>query len=217
MLNIFADSNYTYTTSSYSSSGPIHWGIILIFLGFYAVIALLMIISFWKVFTKAGKPGWASFIPIYNIWIIFELTGYPGWWSLLLLVPLVNLFPSVIALMAYYKLGQLFGKSSGFSVCLVLFPYITFPMLAFGSAQFIGNNDTGLGDHNFMPPQPMAGPPQPQMQSPQPMVTPQPQPVVTSQPQMQAQPPQPMTAPPQPQEQPPPPQPPTNTQPPLVQ
>jgi len=34
----------------------------------YLVIVLLMLISMWKIFTKAGKPGWAAIIPIQDIW-----------------------------------------------------------------------------------------------------------------------------------------------------
>ena len=30
-------------------------------------IAILTIVANWKVFTKAGRPGWASIIPIYNL------------------------------------------------------------------------------------------------------------------------------------------------------
>lgn len=30
----------------------------------YLAIIIFLIASFWKVFTKAGQPGWASIIPI---------------------------------------------------------------------------------------------------------------------------------------------------------
>ena len=30
------------------------------------VFIVLMIASAWKIFTKAGQPGWAAIIPIYN-------------------------------------------------------------------------------------------------------------------------------------------------------
>ena len=38
---------------------------------------LVMIIAIWKVFTKAGKPGWAIFIPIYSNIVMLEIIGQP--------------------------------------------------------------------------------------------------------------------------------------------
>ena len=49
------------------------------------LIALLMIVAMWKVFTKAGQPGWASIIPIYNLYIWCKIVGRPWWWILLML------------------------------------------------------------------------------------------------------------------------------------
>ena len=42
------------------------------------LIALLLIVAMWKVFTKAGQPGWASLIPIYNLYIWCKIVGRPG-------------------------------------------------------------------------------------------------------------------------------------------
>ena len=44
----------------------------------YLVVVILMIVGMWKVYSKAGKPGWASIIPIYNGWVFFEIAGKPG-------------------------------------------------------------------------------------------------------------------------------------------
>ena len=63
----------------------------------YIIIILLMIISMWKIYTKAGKPGWAAIIPIYNIIVLLEIVGKPLWWIILwLLVPLANLIVYII-------------------------------------------------------------------------------------------------------------------------
>ena len=45
----------------------------------YLAIVLLMIASMWKVFTKAGKPGWAAIVPIYNTIVLLEIVGKPIW------------------------------------------------------------------------------------------------------------------------------------------
>ena len=43
-----------------------------------AVLALIIIIAWWKVFTKAGHPGWACLIPIYNLYILIKIAGKAG-------------------------------------------------------------------------------------------------------------------------------------------
>jgi len=105
----------------------------------YLILAIIVIVAMWKVFTKANKPGWAAIIPVYNTWVLFEITGYPAWWSILSLVPFVNIFPAVMVIIATFKLGKLFGKSTAFSICLILFPFVTYPILAFGSSKFEGS------------------------------------------------------------------------------
>ena len=56
----------------------------------YFVVLIFMLIVWWKIFTKAGKPGWGIIIPIYNIVLMLEIAGRPGWWFLLMLIPGVN-------------------------------------------------------------------------------------------------------------------------------
>lgn len=107
---------------------------LIIYLILVAVVTILFIVALWIVFQKAGRPGWAAIVPVYNFWVLFELVGYPGWWSLLMLVPIVNIFPVVISLVAYFKLAKLFGKSDTFAFLNVLFPFVCTPILAFGGA-----------------------------------------------------------------------------------
>jgi len=52
--------------------------------------SIILIIAMWKVFDKAGKPGWAAIIPFYNTYILFEVAGMNGWMFLLMLIPIVN-------------------------------------------------------------------------------------------------------------------------------
>ena len=52
---------------------------------------VLMVVAWWKIFTKAGEPGWASIIPIYNVFVLLRVAGKPAWWILLLLIPLGNI------------------------------------------------------------------------------------------------------------------------------
>ena len=101
----------------------------------YLAVVILEIASFWRVFTKAGQPGWAAIIPIYNYYVLLKVVGRQWWWLLLLLIPFVNI---VIVIVIFNDLSKSFGKSGGFTVGLVLLPFIFFPILAFGSAQYQG-------------------------------------------------------------------------------
>lgn len=93
----------------------------------------LIIIPMWKIFTKAGKPGWACIIPIYNIIVMLEVVKKPVWWIILMLIPIVNI---VIAIIVIHQLSLSFGKGTGFTVGLILLPVIFLPILGYGSSQY---------------------------------------------------------------------------------
>ena len=96
----------------------------------------MMIASMWKIFTKAGKPGWAILIPIYDIIIMLEIAGKPWWWLLLIMfVPIANVI-MLIWMLNLIVLG--FGKTSGFTIGVLLLPFIFIPILGFGSAKYTG-------------------------------------------------------------------------------
>src|SRR5213083_3264088 len=99
------------------------------------LIALFLIVAMWKVFTKAGQPGWASIIPIYNLYIWCKIVGRPWWWILLMLIPFVDF---IILIILFIDLAKSFGKGAGFGIGLILLPIIFWPILGFGSAQYQG-------------------------------------------------------------------------------
>jgi len=99
------------------------------------LIALLMIVAMWKVFTNAGQPGWASIIPIYNLYIWCKVVGRPWWWILLMLIPFVNF---IILIILCIDTAKSFGKGAGFGIGLALLGIIFWPILGFGSAQYQG-------------------------------------------------------------------------------
>mgnify|MGYP001368150802 FL=1 len=105
--------------------------IILIYIG----ILVLLIISQWKIFTKANKPGWACLIPIYNSLVLLQIIGKPWWWLLLFLIPFVNL---IFAIWVTNLLSKSFGKDEGFTIGLILLPIIFLPILGLGSAKYAG-------------------------------------------------------------------------------
>jgi len=101
----------------------------------YLALVVLMIVSMWKILTKAQKPGWAILIPIYNILVLLEIVGKPWWWLLLMLIPLVNI---VFAIWMVNLLSKSFGHSEGFTIGLILLPIIFYPILGFGDSKYIG-------------------------------------------------------------------------------
>lgn len=101
----------------------------------YLVILIIVVAALWKIFTKAGKPGWAAIIPIYNIIVLLEIVGKPIWWLLMFLIPFVNF---IFAIWVTNLLSKSFGKTEAFTVGLVLLPFIFYPILGFGDATYKG-------------------------------------------------------------------------------
>jgi hypothetical protein len=102
---------------------------------FFVAIAVLVIAGFWKVFTKAGHPGWAALIPIYNLYILLKIAGRPGWWLLLFIIPIVSF---VIAIIVAIDVSKSFGKGTGFGVGLAFLGPIFYPILGFGDSVYQG-------------------------------------------------------------------------------
>ena len=101
----------------------------------YVAILALMLVAMWKVFEKAGKPGWGAIIPIYNIILLCDIAGRPRWWVLLFFIPLVNIVFSIIVSIS---VAGNFGKGAGFGLGLAFLSVIFYPILAFGSADYAG-------------------------------------------------------------------------------
>jgi hypothetical protein len=96
---------------------------------------MLVTASMWAIHVNAGKPGWACLIPIYSTIVLLEIIGKPWWWLFLLAIPFLNV---VFSIWTYNLLAKSFGKSEGFTVGLVLVPFIFLPILGFGEAKYEG-------------------------------------------------------------------------------
>jgi hypothetical protein len=100
---------------------------------------IFFIITMWKIFSKAGKSGWASLIPIYNLYILLKIANKPGWWLILYFIPVVNLF---VYIFFSGSIARMFGKSTFFGIImLAFFSFIGYPILAFGKSKYIGINN----------------------------------------------------------------------------
>lgn len=102
---------------------------------FCLVVLVITYAGLWKMFVKAGKPGWAAIIPIYNSVVMIEIVGKPMIWILWLIIPCVNIVFSVWLL---NLLSKSFGKSEGYTVGMIVLPFVFFPLLGFGDARYIG-------------------------------------------------------------------------------
>jgi hypothetical protein len=100
----------------------------------YLIILVVAIVAMWKLFVKAGEPGWASIIPLYNTYTLVKIAGFNPLLFLLFLVPIVNV---VFAIYVMIKIGEAFGKTVGWSVIfLVILSFIGMLMLGFGSETY---------------------------------------------------------------------------------
>src|SRR5438045_5035425 len=124
---LFAQVEYSYSASSKGQApGPLFWI-------FYLAFTILMIAAWWKIFTKAGQPGWASIIPIYNLYVWCKIVGRPWWWILLMLIPFVNF---IILIILCIDMAKSFGKGAGFGIGLAFLVIIFWPILVFGRSEY---------------------------------------------------------------------------------
>ena len=105
-------------------------------------VTVFSVIVMWKLFTKAGKPGWAAIVPFYNLYVYFEITWGNGWLFLLILLAIIPIVGAiavlVIMIITMVKLAKVFGKSGGFAVGLVFLTLIFEAILAFGDSEYVG-------------------------------------------------------------------------------
>lgn len=120
------------------------FGVVLVF-----VLGLVAVFGLWKLFTKAGKPGFYAIIPFLNLYTLVEITALPVtwfWYSIIAgivttwsggLLGLVSLYLTFII---FRQLLRVFGKSDSIANVIInlIFPYITLPILGMSDAQYRG-------------------------------------------------------------------------------
>lgn len=123
----------------YSSMDPAAAAFLAAYLGVIIivslVVAVLVIVGEWKIFAKAGEPGWAAIVPFYNNYILCKIAFGSGWFFLLYFIPYVNY---VVLIITSFKLAKAFGKGIGYGFGLWLLSPIFYLMLGFGSAEYEG-------------------------------------------------------------------------------
>ncbi len=122
----------------------------------YFVLLIVVIIAYWKIFTKAGEEGWKCIIPIYNIIILLKIVGRPWWWLLLMLIPFVNF---IILIIVMNDLSKSFGHGLGFTLGLIFLSFIFYLILGFGGSKYVGPGGVAaapayMPPHRYRPPAP---------------------------------------------------------------
>lgn len=139
----------TYTTGTSNLAGleTILGGMLLVIYLVIMINTILSIIAMWKIYTKAGKPGWASIIPIYNIVVLFEIVGLE-WWHVLIaiFVPFAFL---VYLIVINVKLAKVFGQGTGMILLLIFIPIIGQLVLAFGKSTYNGQVNYSMNQGNM--------------------------------------------------------------------
>ena len=138
------NSYYTTSAASTASSSDVG-GIVatILGLGFFfwlLVIAacVLVLVARWKVFKKANVDGWEALIPVHNDIVELNLGGVKTYWWFLNLIAICGIGPLVVTFWRSIALAKAFGKGAGFGVLLALFPFVCYPILAWGSAEYVG-------------------------------------------------------------------------------
>ena len=175
------------TNSNVEVSGGLAAGLLLVYFLVLIAIYVVAVIGLWKMYAKAGKPGWAAIIPVYNWWVWIEMIGRPRWWFWIIVanvivsfIPIINLFAGiplsifafVLFLLACLDMAKCFGKGTGYGIGLWLLSFVFMPILGFGDAQYVGPVAAGAGAGG----QTMAPPPAPPIGG-QPMTLGQPAPL----------------------------------------
>ena len=99
----------------------------------WLIVAVLIVVAHWKIFTKAGQRGWTSIIPILNLLVLLRVVKRPWWWLLLMFIPIVNFVLIIIVLI---DLAKAFGKGVGFALGLIFLNVIFAMILGFGSSTY---------------------------------------------------------------------------------
>ena len=119
-------------------------GLIAFFAAFalvFAAIAVVTLIGMWKVFTKAGHPGWAVLIPVYNFILLLRIAGLAWYWvftPLIILIPILGAIAYLVwVVWVHHRISTRFGQGVGFTIGLTLLGPIFWLILGFGSSKYL--------------------------------------------------------------------------------
>lgn len=132
MLNLFSQTTIVVEDSGFQVAGGV------LFIGL--ILLIISIVGLWKVFEKAGRPGWAAIVPIYNYWVLAEIAGKPGWYALVFLISWIPVLGTIAAIavtiLVSLGLAKAFGKEPVWSLLIIFLPFIALLILGFGNDKY---------------------------------------------------------------------------------
>lgn len=90
----------------------------------FIILIILPYVGLWKLFEKAGEPGWTAIIPFYNFYVMLQLSGRPLWWFILLLIPGVNILVIIGITVDFIKSYGKFSLGDHFKGIVLQFIYL---------------------------------------------------------------------------------------------
>lgn len=122
---------------------------------------VISIIPMWRLFEKAGQPGWQAIIPVYSSYMLYKISWKPSMFFITLILGIVasillqlndymalvviggiiNIAVMVLGIIFNHKISKSFGHGAGFTVGLIFLSLIFLYILAFGSSEYQGAQD----------------------------------------------------------------------------
>lgn len=103
---------------------------------FYFILTVVNLAGLWKIFEKAGFPGWSALIPLYNIFILVKIIDLPTAFAFFYFIPVINIMAHAYTC---FKLAQCFNKNPiYYTAGLFILPFVFVPVLGLGSSRFVG-------------------------------------------------------------------------------
>lgn len=103
----------------------------------YTIICFywLPFVGMYKLFEKAGEPGWAALVPFYNAFVVVKIVGAPKWWLVAMFIPVVHFF--IIAGMLI-EFNKSFGQYKFIdNAAAIIVAYIYYPYLASKNPEYV--------------------------------------------------------------------------------
>lgn len=131
---------------TFTTGGELMMGLFAGMMIFSLILSLIYLISYIKIFKKAGKPGWACIVPIYSNIVMLEIAKLPLWYIILFFIPIANIY---VLFKINIEIAKNFGKSSGFGVGMTLLPIIFVPLLAFSDSIYEDTKEETTINNSF--------------------------------------------------------------------
>ncbi len=132
MYTTYGTYDYGYNAGAAAASAGAAIGLAIFYWILCIVVCVALIIGLWKVFVKAGKPGWYAIIPVYSMWALLELGDQKGFWCL---VPVANI---IFYVKACLSINKKFAKPTWFAFLMIFVLEDAFIILGFSKNIYVG-------------------------------------------------------------------------------